>query len=203
MALASRARGIPTASRASRRLGRDAATTPRARTTTPRKSRRSNRSSLVAVRALADDDDLEPKPREYTGELRANAPLVAERVVELPAMLFPAAEVLLPGSAQTLHLYEARFLALLDHARNRTGGAFAHVTFAPDDEDDVDGGTRLCTIATLCRIEDVEKDETSGVGAVVTVIGESRLELRDVRCVLYKSFSPTARFQHLIASTFN
>jgi hypothetical protein len=49
----------------------------------------------------------------------------------------------------------------------------------------------------------VEKDETSGVGAVVTVIGESRLELRDVRCVLYKSFSPTARFQHLIASTFN
>jgi hypothetical protein len=189
MALASRARGLPTASRA--------------RTTTPRKSRRSNRSSLVAVRALADDDDLEPKPREYTGELRANAPLVAERVVELPAMLFPAAEVLLPGSAQTLHLYEARFLALLDHARNRTGGAFAHVTFAPDDEDDVDGGTRLCTIATLCRIEDVEKDETSGVGAVVTVIGESRLELRDVRCVLYKSFSPTARFQHLIASTFN
>ena len=61
--------------------------------------------------------------------------------VELPAMLFPSDEMLLPGCTQVLHLYEARFLALLDEVTTTTGGLFAHVTFLPSDQDD--GGLRV------------------------------------------------------------
>ena len=68
-------------------------------------------------------------------------PTAPAMLVELPAMLFPSDEMLLPGCTQVLHLYEARFLALLDEVTTSTGGLFAHVTFLPSDQDD--GGLRV------------------------------------------------------------
>ena len=135
------------------------------------------RSAGDAPKPPADNSDLEPEQRDYTGTLKQyeEVPLVPKK---LPAMLFPAEEVLLPGSAQVLHLYEARFLALLDEVTNETGGLFAHVTFLPPAQDETDdGGLRVNQVATLVRVEEVQREE---VGAKVTIIGESRMSLREL-----------------------
>ena len=146
-----------------------AALARRARASTPRRA---------LVVAAAASDDVEPAPRDYTGELRMPPP-VEQTPEVLPAMLFPADEVLLPGSTQVLHLYEARFLALLDEVTARTGGLFAHVTFLPPSPGaPIDEGLRVNQVATLVRVEEVQREE---VGAKVTVIGESRLQLVDLR----------------------
>ena len=44
----------------------------------------------------------------------------------LPVLPFPPSEALTPGAALTLHLYEARYLALLDAALSRPDRCFAH-----------------------------------------------------------------------------
>mmetsp|Transcript_1396 Transcript_1396/g.2882 ORF Transcript_1396/g.2882 Transcript_1396/m.2882 type:complete len:377 (-) Transcript_1396:223-1353(-) len=98
------------------------------------------------------------------------------RSTELPCLLFTPDEVFLPGSRKVLHLYEARFLALLDESMYRTGGFFAHVVFHPN----VNGGEeslQLDRVATLCRLERVQRQE---VGARVEVVAEARLQLVDV-----------------------
>ena len=145
--------------------------------------RRGRSRGVVVLPAAASSSesgggDLEPEAREYKGELRmpVNVP---DKPVELPAMLFPSEEMLLPGCTQVLHLYEARFLALLDEVSAATGGLFAHVTFLPPSEDSVDdGGLRVNQVATLVRVEEIQREE---VGAKVTIIGESRCTLLDIK----------------------
>jgi hypothetical protein len=100
-------------------------------TTRPPKSRRGGVVVLAAASSeggdLESSPDLEPEARDFTGDLRMPPPVV-EVPVELPCMLFQSQEMLLPGCTQVLHLYEARFLALLDEVSTSTGGLFAHVT---------------------------------------------------------------------------
>ena len=131
----------------------------------------SGRGARVA--AGATSDDVEPPARDYTGELRM-PPEVEEKPVVLPAMLFPLEEVLLPGSMQVLHLYEARFLALLDEVTAKTGGLFAHLTFHPPSADEE--GLRINQIATLVRVEEIVRED---VGAKVVIVGESRVAMLD------------------------
>ncbi|CEF97569.1 Peptidase S16, lon N-terminal [Ostreococcus tauri] len=95
--------------------------------------------------------------------------------VELPSLLFPRAETLLPGSAMTLHLYEARFLALLDAARANTGGLIAQLTYFENESGEE--GLRVNSSATLARIEWVKRE---AVGATVRVAGEARVKLEGV-----------------------
>lgn len=96
--------------------------------------------------------------------------------VEVPALLFPRRETLLPGSAMTLHLYEARFLALLDVAVARTGGLIAQLTYF-ENEGGGEEGLRVNASATLARIEWVKRER---VGATVRVTGEARVKLEGV-----------------------
>ena len=134
-----------------------------------------------ATRLAATADDIDPPPRDYTGELRLPTEPVVENVVVLPAMLFPQDEVLLPGSTQVLHLYEARFLALLDEVIEKSGGLFAHITFDTSDVDNGDGssrvGLRLNPVASLVRVEEIVRED---VGAKVVIVGESRVAMIDV-----------------------
>ena len=95
---------------------------------------------------------------------------------EVPALLFPQRETLLPGSKMTLHLYEARFLALLEKAMSDTGGLIAQLTFLPSEGGDEEG-LRVNASATLARIEAVHRQE---VGARVEVVGEARIKLEDI-----------------------
>lgn len=111
------------------------------------------------------------------GYLDYDAALAKEFVkVEVPALLFPQRETLLPGSKLTLHLYEARFLALLEKAMSDTGGLIAQLTFLPSDNGDEEG-LRVNASATLARIEAVHRAE---VGARVEVVGEARMKLEDI-----------------------
>ena len=132
----------------------------------------SGRGARVAAGAASDD--IEPPQRDYTGELRM-PPEIAEKPVVLPAMLFPMEEVLLPGSTQVLHLYEARFLALLDEVTAQTGGLFAHLTFHPPSADEQ--GLRINQVASLVRVEEIVRED---VGAKVVIVGESRVAMMDV-----------------------
>ena len=134
--------------------------------------RASGRGTRVA--AGASSDDIEPPARDYTGQLRMPVEM-EEKPVVLPAMLFPMEEVLLPGSTQVLHLYEARFLALLDEVTAETGGLFAHLTFHPPSADEQ--GLRINQVASLVRVEEVIRED---VGAKVVIIGESRVVMQDI-----------------------
>lgn len=134
--------------------------------------RASGRGARVA--AGASSDDIEPPARDYTGQLRMPVE-VEEKPVVLPAMLFPMEEVLLPGSTQVLHLYEARFLALLDEVTAKTGGLFAHLTFHPPSADEQ--GLRINQVASLVRVEEIIRED---VGAKVVIVGESRVVMQDI-----------------------
>ena len=134
--------------------------------------RASGRGARVA--AGASSDDIEPPARDYTGQLRMPVEM-EEKPVVLPAMLFPMEEVLLLGSTQVLHLYEARFLALLDEVTSKTGGLFAHLTFHPPSADEQ--GLRINQVASLVRVEEIIRED---VGAKVVIIGESRVVMQDI-----------------------
>ena len=58
-------------------------------------------------------------------------PIRARLPTTLPALPFPASEVLVPGQTKRLHLFEARYLALLDEALARRDGCLAHVVAEP------------------------------------------------------------------------
>jgi len=100
----------------------------------------------------------------------------ASSEVALPALPFPPEEVLLPGATKKLHLYEARFLALLDAARGREGECadlFCHAVLLPVSEDPFGGGGGGYVRAAHCAVGRVLEVERLGVGCLVTVRGEA------------------------------
>ena len=119
-----------------------------------RRAGRARARAPMTTRTRADgarDDD------DRGGTLDFEAAMNKEFVrVEVPALLFPQQETLLPGTRLTLHLYEARFLALLDRVTANTGGLVAQLTFLPPTDGGVEGegeGLRVNTSATLMRVE--------------------------------------------------
>lgn len=95
--------------------------------------------------------------------------------MELPCLPFTAAEVFVPTATKTLHLYEARFLALLDEALGKYKNLFAHIVI----ERVLDGAEEgVLSFATkygcLAQIESVRRME---VGALVTIRGVGRVNL--------------------------
>ena len=123
------------------------------------------------------DDDGDGDGARGGGYLDYSAAMAKEFVeVEVPALLFPRRETLLPGSRLTLHLYEARFLALLEDAMKRTGGLIAQLTFLPSESSEEEGLT-VNASATLARIETVTRE---AVGARVDVVGEARVKLEGI-----------------------
>jgi len=174
-------RSIPGARRLPARSGAPRAAAARTRDTLLATTKNVRNRGRSATRLAATADDIDPPPRDYTGELRLPTEPVVENVVVLPAMLFPQDEVLLPGSTQVLHLYEARFLALLDEVIEKSGGLFAHITFDTSDVDNGDGssrvGLRLNPVASLVRVEEIVRED---VGAKVVIVGESRVAMIDV-----------------------
>jgi len=133
------------------------------------------RRATTTTRATDDDDD--GGGGGGGGYLDYSAAMAKEFArVEVPALLFPRRETLLPGSRLTLHLYEARFLALLERAMKRTGGLIAQLTFTPSESSEEEG-LRVNASATLARIERVTRE---AVGARVEVVGEARVKLEGI-----------------------
>ncbi|BBN05041.1 hypothetical protein MPTK1_3g09810 [Marchantia polymorpha subsp. ruderalis] len=100
-------------------------------------------------------------------------------IVELPCLPFSPAEVFVPSSTKILHLYEARFLALLDEVMGKYNNLFAHIIIEPmgpgrDDEDGKGTASFLATYGCLARVENVRRLD---IGAAVTIRGIGRIKL--------------------------
>ena len=87
----------------------------------------------------------------------------------LPLMPFAADEVLIPGQSRYLHLYEARFLALFEHATTKCGSDIVLGFFA--------GDNALLRCATRARVDAWERLD---VGVGVTLRGVSRCTIAGV-----------------------
>ncbi|CAM6094190.1 unnamed protein product [Calypogeia fissa] len=100
-------------------------------------------------------------------------------VAELPCLPFTPAEVFVPSSTKVLHLYEARFLALLEEVMGKYDNLFAHIVIepmSPRSSDDENRGVAsfLATYGCLARVEKVKRLE---IGAEVTIRGIGRIKL--------------------------
>lgn len=80
----------------------------------------------------------------------------------LPLMPFASDEVLIPGQSRYLHLYEARFLSLFEHATANCDGAVVLGFFA--------GDSALLRCATTATVESWERLDV-GVGATLRGVG--------------------------------
>ncbi|GJP53943.1 hypothetical protein CLOM_g13058, partial [Closterium sp. NIES-68] len=84
------------------------------------------RVSVEAADDRASKFPVEPSSRDST-----HASSEEGIVMELPCLPFNPAEVFLPGSSKTLHLYEAPLLALLEEVLSRSHGLLGHVVLEP------------------------------------------------------------------------
>lgn len=135
-----------------------------------RRSLTQNISTRRCCRAESQDENSEDASPPSTSS--------SEETAVLPSLFFQPHEVMLPGSRKVLHLYEARFLALLDECMKSSGGLLVHAT-------NINGMVNL--VATLARIESIERAE---VGARVELVAEQR-----VRVLSVKNMEPYIRME--------
>ncbi|XP_050120801.1 uncharacterized protein LOC126598482 [Malus sylvestris] len=94
--------------------------------------------------------------------------------LELPLLPFPLNEVLVPSESKALHLYEARYLALLEESLTRKK-LFVHFVLDPIVIDNSSGEASFAARnGCLVFIENVERLE---VGALVSIRGIGRVKI--------------------------
>ncbi|XP_024517618.1 uncharacterized protein LOC112341551 isoform X1 [Selaginella moellendorffii] len=119
----------------------------------------------------------------------AEAAIDEAAAVELPCLPFKAAEVLVPSSTKTLHLYEARFLALLEdvkwfssrdcfvhcsislQALRKCHNLFVHVVIERTGRSANEYAFRYGCLSHILHVKRLE------VGALVTIRGIGRVRL--------------------------
>ncbi|POO00166.1 Lon protease [Trema orientale] len=95
--------------------------------------------------------------------------------MELPLLPFPLTEVLVPSESKTLHLYEARYLALLEESLTRKSKLFVHFVLDPIMINDSSAEPSFAArYGCLVVIENVEKLD---VGALVSIRGVGRIKI--------------------------
>lgn len=95
--------------------------------------------------------------------------------LELPLLPFSLNEVLVPTQSKTLHLYEARYLALLEESLLRKKRLFVHFVLEPIDmPGSSDGLSFAAKYGCLVVIDSVERLE---VGALVSIRGICRVRI--------------------------
>ncbi|KAK9270147.1 hypothetical protein L1049_025723 [Liquidambar formosana] len=94
---------------------------------------------------------------------------------ELPLLPFDVNQVLVPSESKTLHLYEARYLALLEESLFRKKKVFVHFVLDPIVVNDSSAeATFAATCGCLVFIENVERLD---VGALVSIRGIGRVKI--------------------------
>ncbi|OEL20476.1 hypothetical protein BAE44_0018505 [Dichanthelium oligosanthes] len=105
--------------------------------------------------------------------------------LDLPLLPFQPAEVLIPSESKTLHLYEARYIALLEEALYKRKNSFVHFVLDPV----VDSSTKSSfadTISTLfsgqkcvdgLSLVQVQKLE---IGALISIRGVCRVNISNL-----------------------
>ncbi|KAM3397309.1 hypothetical protein BC332_00910 [Capsicum chinense] len=101
--------------------------------------------------------------------------VIAASSSELPLLPFPIDQVLVPSEKKTLHLYEARYLALLEQSLFKNKKFFVHFVLDPIGINDTSGEASFAArYGCLVAIEKVEKLE---IGALVTIRGVGRVKI--------------------------
>ncbi|XP_008459682.2 uncharacterized protein LOC103498728 isoform X2 [Cucumis melo] len=115
------------------------------------------------------------QPPLLSAERRWNLSVYATTSLDLPLLPFGVNDVLVPSESKTLHLYEARYLALLDESLFRKNKLFVHFVLDPvavsDSSREISFAARH---ACLVFIENVERLQ---VGALVTIRGIGRVKI--------------------------
>ncbi|KAK9162097.1 hypothetical protein Syun_002999 [Stephania yunnanensis] len=94
---------------------------------------------------------------------------------EFPLLPFDSSEVLVPSECKTLHLYEARFLALLEESLNRRKNHFVHFVLDPVLTSSSQAGVPFAArFGCLVLVEKVEKLK---IGALVSIRGIGRVKI--------------------------
>ncbi|KAJ7559460.1 hypothetical protein O6H91_04G085900 [Diphasiastrum complanatum] len=100
--------------------------------------------------------------------------------VELPCLPFNPSEVFTPSASKTLHLYEARFLALLE-VLGKYNNLFAHIIVERVVGHSLGLGQEInsfaATYGCLAQVESVRQLE---VGALVTIRGIGRVSIVEI-----------------------
>ncbi|XP_050212763.1 uncharacterized protein LOC126664424 isoform X2 [Mercurialis annua] len=95
--------------------------------------------------------------------------------LELPLLPFNTTEVLVPSESKTLHLYEARYLALLEESLLRKQKLFVH--FVLDPILISSSGTEASFAAIYGCLVSIENVERLDVGALVSIRGIGRIKI--------------------------
>jgi len=83
----------------------------------------------------------------------------------LGCLPFPMQDLLLPGESKTMHLFEARFLALFDKANKKHGGKLVQIMI---------GGSEVVAVGGALEVLDWKRLEV-GVSVTVRCVGRVRL----------------------------
>ncbi|KAI5655892.1 hypothetical protein M9H77_24685 [Catharanthus roseus] len=95
--------------------------------------------------------------------------------LELPLLPFPKDQVLVPSEAKKLHLYEARYLALLEESLYNKKNMFVHFVLDPIAVNDT--FTEASFAARYACLVTIEKVERLDVGALVFIRGIGRVKI--------------------------
>ncbi|XP_078441023.1 ATP-dependent protease La (LON) domain protein [Wolffia australiana] len=98
--------------------------------------------------------------------------------LDLPLLPFPPDEVMVPSEFKTLHLYEARFLALLEESMDK--GQYQFVHFVLDPLPSNPSSTELSYAARHACLVFIEKVEKLDIGALVSIRGVGRVDIIDI-----------------------
>ncbi|RLM70325.1 uncharacterized protein C2845_PM17G06060 [Panicum miliaceum] len=117
-----------------------------------------------------------PRRRRQLPAVRCASSLPPPPSLDLPLLPFQPAEELIPSESKTLHLYEARYIALLEEALYKRKKSFVHFVLHPV----VDSSTKASfavRYGCLVQIESVQKLE---IGALISIRGVCRVNISNL-----------------------
>ncbi|KAJ4917232.1 ATP-dependent protease La (LON) domain protein [Raphanus sativus] len=100
---------------------------------------------------------------------------IVAKSLDLPLLPFSMSEVLVPTESKTLHLYEARYLALLEESMKRKKNMFVHFILDPISiSEEATEASFAARYGCLVLIENVERLD---IGALVSIRGAGRVKI--------------------------
>uniref|UniRef100_A0A5B6ZZW2 Lon N-terminal domain-containing protein n=1 Tax=Davidia involucrata TaxID=16924 RepID=A0A5B6ZZW2_DAVIN len=100
---------------------------------------------------------------------------LSQTETQFPLLPFPIDQVLVPSENKTLHLYEARYLALLEESLFKKKKVFVH--FVLDPVAIADASAEVSFAARYGCLVIIEKVERLDVGALVSIRGIGRVKI--------------------------
>ncbi|ESQ38892.1 hypothetical protein EUTSA_v10001819mg [Eutrema salsugineum] len=100
---------------------------------------------------------------------------IVAKSLDLPLLPFSMSEVLVPTESKTLHLYEARYLALLEESMKRKKNMFVHFILDPISISET--ATEASFAARYGCLVIIENVERLDIGALVSIRGAGRVKI--------------------------